>query len=154
MKTEDFKLVGDSEPLANRSSGARSKWLGGISSVLASVLAFKCPACIPALAAFLSAVGLGIGNATFVKWLTIAFLVIGVASLAWSARLHRRWWILAAGIPSAAMIYAGRYLWFSPALLWTGTAVLIGSAMVNLLLKRRCPHCAQASDQNHQNIGG
>ncbi|ODU25254.1 MAG: hypothetical protein ABS95_00580 [Verrucomicrobia bacterium SCN 57-15] len=147
MKTEKANLAEDPESTASCSRGTGSKWLGGLSSVLASVLAFKCPACIPALAAFLSAVGLSVGNAVFVKWLTIAFLAIGVISLAWSARLHRRWWIFAAGILGAAMIYGGRYLWFSPALLWAGTAVLIGSAAANLLMKRRCPHCAQTANE-------
>lgn len=151
MKTEKRNLAGASEPLTKRSAAGGSKWLGGISSVLASVLAFKCPACIPALAAFLSAIGLSIGNAVFVKWLTIAFLAIGVISLAWSARLHRRWWILAVAILGAVMIYGGRYLWFSQILLWAGTAILIGSAAANLFAKRRCPHCAQSASEP---IGG
>lgn len=154
MKTEKANLTGNAEPAASGSSGTGSRWLGGISSVLASVLAFKCPACIPALAAFLSAIGLSIGNAAFVKWLTIAFLAIGVFSLAWSARLHRRWWILAVGVLGAVMIYGGRYLWFSQTLLWAGTAVLIGSTAANLFAKRRCPHCAQCANETQQTIGG
>jgi hypothetical protein len=154
MKTEKANLTGNAELTAGRSAGRGSKWLGGISSVFASVLAFKCPACIPALAAFLSAVGLSIGNAVFVKWVTVAFLAIGVISLAWSARLHRRWWILAAAVFGAAMIYGGRYLWFSQPLLWAGTAILIGSAAANLFAKRRCPHCAQCANETQQTIGG
>lgn len=147
MKNENANLPETVEPTPNASSGTRTKWLGGITSALASILAFKCPACIPALAAVLSAVGLGsIGNGPIVRWLTIAFLATGLFSLGWSDRMHRRWWILATGIPGALMIYVGRYLWFSPALMWAGTAILLGSAVMNLTIKRGCPRCAQAAE--------
>ena len=147
MKNENANLPDSVEPTANAANGMGTKWLGGMVSALASILAFKCPACIPALAAILSTVGLGsIGNGPVVRWLTIAFLATGVVSLGWSARMHRRWWILATGILGALMIYLGRYAWFSPALLWAGTAILLGSAAMNLTIKRVCPRCAQAAE--------
>src|SRR5438128_1492162 len=77
---------------ATRGHGRKS--VAGIASTLSATLALKCPACIPALSALLSSLGVGFA---FVRWILIGLLLAGVGSIAWAARLHARWWVLAHG---------------------------------------------------------
>ncbi len=122
--------------------------MSGIASVLSSTAASVCPVCIPALGAFLASVGLGFALSTeFMRGLLMVLLAVSVGSLAWATRLHRRWWVLAAGVVGAALMYVGRYVWFSSSLMWIGAATLIGTSLVNFRVKRACGPCAQAENK-------
>lgn len=117
-------------------------WLSALTSFLSSAVAILCPVCIPAIGAFLASLGLGFAVSTaFLQPALIVLLLVNLAALARSAVLHRHWWVLAAGLVGGVAIYAGRYLWFSGPLMWAGAAVLLGTALVNLRLKRRCSQC-------------
>ncbi len=119
-----------------------SPWLSALASFLSSAVAILCPVCIPAIGAFLAALGLGFAVSTaFLQPALIVLLLINLATLARSAFLHRHGWVLAAGLAGSAAIYTGRYLWFSGPLMWAGAAVLIGTACVNFRLKRHCAQC-------------
>ncbi len=120
---------------------ARS-WLSALASFLSSAVALLCPVCIPAIGAFLASIGLGFAVSTaFLQPALIVLLLINLAALAAAAARHRHWWVLAAGLVGGALVYGGRYLWFSTPLMWTGAAILIGTALVNFRLKQRCPRC-------------
>src|SRR5437867_2568808 len=128
--------------------GHGRKSLAGIASTLSATLALKCPACVPALSAMLSSLGVGFA---FVRWILIGLLLTGVGSIAWAAKLHGRWWVLAPGVAGATLIYAGRYIWFSPAIVWTGAVAMIGVSLANFLFKRA--YCPCARDQAHAQAG-
>jgi hypothetical protein len=147
MKSEPTEMRFTGEP-QQRDASARGKWLGGFASVLASAVGLACPACIPALASLLASLGIGLAaKEQFVRPLLVALLVAAVGAFAWSAKLHRQWWIVATGVAGGALVYLGRYfgfgeLWMNQAALWAGTAVLIGTSVINLRLKRGCSGCA------------
>lgn len=120
-------------------STGKPKWAAQIASVLSALVAIVCPLCIPALGAFLASVGLGFAvSITFLQPFLIMLLLLSLASLAWSARLHKQWWILVVGAIGAFGIYAGRYIWFSQLLMYTGAFLLIGTSLVNFKLKVSC----------------
>lgn len=122
------------------------KWLGSAASVVSSVVSMTCPLCIPGVAALVSSIGLGMAiTAELMQGILIILLLISIGSLVWAARLHKQLWVVSVGVAGATLIYGGRYLWFSTALMWVGAALLIGTSLVNLLLKRRaCCKCQQA----------
>ncbi len=114
---------------------ARSLWLipGALLPLLPSA---TCPACIAAYAGVLSAVGLGfLFDERVLAPLIVAFLAVGLASVAWSTRSHRRSGPLVASVLGSAVV-AGRLVWSAPALLYGGVALLIGASLWNLWLKR------------------
>lgn len=121
----------------------KSTWTAQATSVFSALIAIVCPLCIPALATFLASIGLGFAvSVKFLQPFLIVLLFISVASLAWSVRLHKQWGILPVGIAGAVCIYAGRYVWFSQALMYIGAAFLIGISIVNFRLKATCKKCA------------
>ena len=132
----------------SESAPRKSRWLAALasfSSPLVATIALKCPFCIPALGALLTALGVGFfGGVALLRWTLIALLLLSVSCLAFSAPPHRRWMILLLALPSAALVYASRYFWRSDLLLWIGAAGLIAISLLNLRLKRRCPHCPPA----------
>ncbi len=122
--------------------GAFGKWLGGIASLLSSTAGIKCPFCVPALGALLTSLGLGAAvTAQLMHGLLVALLLLSVGSLAWAAKFHRRWWVLPVGALGAAAVYAARYVWFEPVVLWLGVAALVGTSIINLRIKRACCRC-------------
>jgi hypothetical protein len=65
-----------------------------------------------------------------------AFLGIGIASVAWSARSPRHAGPLVATLLGAAAIVAGRLVGRVPAALFSGVVRLVGASLWNLWLKR------------------
>jgi hypothetical protein len=129
-------------------------WLGGVTSLLASGVALVCPACIPAFASLLASLGIGLAaKEQFIRPLLVGLLALALASFAWSAKLHRHWWVVATGIVGGVLVYMGRYyigfgeLWMNQAATWIGTGVLIGTALINMRLRRDCPRCANNAPQ-------
>lgn len=118
------------------------KQIAPVASFLSSVVAIVCPLCIPALGAFLASVGLGVAlKLEVLRGLLIFFLGAALSSLAWSFRFHRNWKIFLLGLAGAIMIYAGRHIWFSVPLMWTGALMLIGASLWNLVAKSGCRRC-------------
>ena len=135
---------------AVNAKSSKSGWLGGIMSVLASMLALLCPVCIASSLGLVASLGSGLAaSEQFIRPLLIALLVVAVATFAWSAGLHRHWWVVPPGIGGGVLVCLGRYyvgfsaLWMNQVALWAGTSVLIGASLVNFWLKRSCPSCAK-----------
>jgi len=123
------------------SSRARGGWLRSIALVPGAVLPLlpsaTCPACIAAYAGALSALGLGfLFNERVLAPLIGVFLVVGVGSVAWSARSHGRLAPLIATVLGAAAVVFGRLIWNIPFLLYAGAGLLITASLWNLWLKR------------------
>lgn len=120
----------------------KTNWLATVAAALSSGVAMVCPVCIPAVGAFLVSIGLGVAvNTTVLRSVLIVLLLASIGSLTWSATKHGRWWIVSSGLFGAALIYAGRYLWFNEILMWLGAATLIGTSLINFKIKRSCARC-------------
>jgi len=118
---------------------AKPKWAAQIASVFSALVAIVCPVCIPAVGAFLASIGLGFAvSVSFLKPFLILLLLISLGSLAWAARLHKQWQVLAVGAIGAFGIYAGKYLWFSLWLMYAGAFLLIGVSLINFKLQASC----------------
>ncbi len=132
----------------------RPSWRGGESVVavpgalVALLPAAACPACLPAYAGVLSALGLGfLFNDRVLAPLIAAFLALGIVSVSWSTRNHRHAGPLVATLAGSGAVVAGRLIWSIPLVLYGGAALLIGASIWNVWLKRTvgsiaCPTCA------------
>src|SRR5579875_3326336 len=93
--------------------------------------------CLAAYAGVLSAVGLGfLFNERVLGPLIVVFLAIGIFSVAWSTRSHRRLGPLVVTLVGSGVVVAGRLVWNIPIALYAGVALLIGASLWNLWLKR------------------
>ena len=129
---------------AARSGGG---WLSSVVGVPGSFLALLpsavCPACLGVYGAILSGVGLGfLANERVLVPMMAVLLAAGLASLAWSARKHRRFGPLALALLGSAAIVAGHL--GSPALGKTvlnggGAAAFLGASLWNAWLRRMRP---------------
>jgi hypothetical protein len=112
---------------------------------MAALPKLTCPACWPAYAGLLSALGLGFIDYT--PWLlpmTAGFLVLTLATLAWRARSRRGYGPLTLGAASAALVLIGRFVFESEAALWIGITALVAASAWNSWPRARavCPACA------------
>ncbi|MHB8416814.1 MAG: MerC domain-containing protein [Myxococcales bacterium] len=106
-------------------------------ALLAVLPHLTCPACWPAYAALLSALGLPfVASDRLLTPLLAAALLLGCASIAWSTRSHRNPGPLALTLLASIAVAAGRLVWDLPPLLYGGTIVLVGAALWNLRLRR------------------
>ena len=89
----------------------------------------------------LSAVGLGVVFNSHVQVaVMLVFLVIGVGTVAWSARSHDQRGPTVVSIAGAAAFVVGRILWTITPLLDTGAALLLVGSLWNLWVKRPRSH--------------
>lgn len=113
---------------------------GSIASILTVIL---CPVCKPAIAVFLSTVGLGfVVRESVLRPLLLAFLALTVGGLAWSyLKVHRNFWPLAVGGVMSLGLYMGRYVYFgdleNQVLTYGSIAGLTVVSIWNLRLKPR-----------------
>lgn len=119
----------------------RRSWLQALGAVPAVILPLlpsaSCPACLAAYAGVLSALGLGfILNERILAPVIALFLLVGVATVAWSTRSHRHPGPLITTVTGALLVAAGRLVWDVPAALYTGVGLLIAASLWNLWLKR------------------
>jgi hypothetical protein len=105
-----------------------------------------CPACWPAYAGVLSAFGLGFVDYTpYLLPLTLGFLAVTLATLAWRAGSRRGYRPLALGALGAAVTLIGKFAFDSDAALWGGVALLVAASLWNSWPRRQagdCPACA------------
>ncbi len=136
-----------------RSGGSRRN-LFALLPMIGTALAPKlvCPACWPAYAGFLSALGLGFINySPYLLPLNVAFLATVLATLAWRAGSRRGYAPFALGLLAAATVLAGKFRFDSGAATYAGVALLVGASAWNAWPRRSptasCPACVSDTDQ-------
>jgi hypothetical protein len=139
--------VPDAETIA-RALKARSRSLASLAALPAAAAGLLpigfCPACYPAWAGLLGALGLGAVPERVLAPLTAALLILAVGGLAYQARRRGGYGALAAGVLGCAALYAGRFWADSWILKDLGIALLIGASLWNVLPDRKsasCPAC-------------
>ena len=134
---------------------AKSREFDGISSNLAIlpsvgaalVPSVFCPACWPAYAGMLSSLGIGFVNYTpYLLPVTILFLIIAIAALAYRAKNRRGYKPLVLGIVASLLILFGKFLFEIDLLLYAGLVLLITVSIWNSWPREEdtlatCPVC-------------
>jgi len=136
------------EKLEGRS---KSGWVASLGSFGSAITVGLCPICIPAIGAFLSAVGLGfLVNEAVLKPVLVGFLLITVAGLTWSYfKEHRKASPLVLGTLFAISLYVGRYVYFgshlNEVLEFGSIAGIVAVSFWNLRL-RKIAGCVSCND--------
>ncbi|MHB8729414.1 MAG: MerC family mercury resistance protein [Sulfuricaulis sp.] len=109
-----------------------------------------CPACWPAYAGILSALGLGFINySPYLLPLILVFLVAVLATLAWRAGTRRGFAPLALGALATAIILAGKFRFDSDVATYTGVALLVAASGWNSWpLRTRTASCSACSPKS------
>ena len=126
-------------------------WLGSLSVLpaIGSALlpALACPACWPAYAGLLSALGLGFVDYTpFLLPVTTAFLVIAVLTLAYRAKTRHGYTPFFVGLGAAILLIASKFFLLSEIGTYMGVALLVSASIWNIWPARKavgesCPVC-------------
>lgn len=143
--------AGGGSPYAGATGGIGGNWrrsLAPLPAVGAALLPkLTCPACWPAYAGGLGALGLGFVNySAYLFPLTALFLAVAVASLGWRAKKRRGYAPLVLGIVAAGIVIAGKFvLNYEPAM-YGGILLLVGASLWNSWPRRgnadgACPAC-------------
>jgi mercuric ion transport protein len=124
-----------------RANRRRRPWRQSLAMLPGAFLALlpsaTCPACLAAYAGVISALGLGflLQDRVLVPLIAV-FLAVGLASVAWSTRSHRRAGPLVATALGSAAVVLGRIVWSAPNLVYGGAALLVAASLWNVWLKR------------------
>jgi hypothetical protein len=110
---------------------------GAVVSLLPS---FTCPACLTAYTGILSFLGFTfLLGATVQIYLISFFFAIGLASMAWSTRTHRRAGPLVLTLAGSIAVVLGKIVSNLPPLVYAGIVLLLAAAVWNFRLKRTSP---------------
>jgi mercuric ion transport protein len=109
-------------------------------SVLPKVV---CPACWPAYAGVLSALGLGFIplSTKYLLPLTAGFLIVAVAALGFRARRRRGFFPMLLGVPASAVVLYGKFSLESNLVMYTGLAALIAASVWNIWPQKKRSCC-------------
>lgn len=133
--------------------GARSAsgWRISLATVPGIAFAFlpklACPACWPAYAGLLSAMGLGfLLEAAYLLPLTVLFLVLALSALAFRAQARRGYGPFAAGLAAASAVLVGKFVLDSDATMYSGIGMLVVASLWNAWPRKKgvvgsCPGC-------------
>lgn len=131
-------------------AGGLRSWLAILPAIGVAMLPkLACPACWPAYAGLLSALGLGfLIEGRYLFPLTVAFLAVAVAALGFRAKGRNGYGPFVVGALAAATVVIGKFQFESDFTIYAGLAVLIGASIWNTWPKRKttgCPACAEAN---------
>jgi hypothetical protein len=146
------QAIADALALAMEQEGASrssAHWGSGFAILPAIGAAFlpkvACPACWPAYAGFLGALGLGFLMDTAVLLpLTAVFLGLALGALAFRARRRRGYRPLALGTVAAAIVMIGKFGFESDSAMYAGLGLLVAASLWNSWPRPRkaaCPAC-------------
>jgi len=91
-----------------------------------------CPACWPAYTGLLSSLGLGFMDYTpYLLPLTVIFLAIALAALAYRASVRRGYRPLILGICAATILLVGKFSFASDLAMYVGLILLIAASLLN-----------------------
>ena len=121
---------------------ARRSRLSSLTALPAAFLsllpAVTCPACLGAYAGLFSALGLGfLVRSQVLEPLLLSTLLLGLASIAWSALEHRNPWPLALTLLGDLAVVVGRYALANQEMQWLGFPLILVGALWNIWLRRR-----------------
>lgn len=129
----------------------RGRWHGVLATMPAVGAALlpklTCPACWPAYAGILSAVGLGFVDYTpYLFPLTLAFLALAVFLLGYRAKKRRGYRPLIVGIIAAQVVLVGKFVFASDGAMYGGIALLMAGSLWNSWPQKEgeedsCPAC-------------
>jgi len=127
----------------------KAAFFSTIGSFGSALIIGLCPVCIPAIGAFLSAIGLGfVVSEAFLFPLLIVFLAITIGGLFWSfLREHHVIWPLVGGVLMGFALYFGRYVYFNSLLnnflMYGGIIGIVAVNLWNLRLRKKvdCQSC-------------
>lgn len=115
----------------------RRSWLTSLAAVPAAAISLVpvslCPACYPALAGLIGALGLGAYGERLLAPLTAALLLVALGGLVFQGRRTGDYRSLAAGALGAAAMYAGQFVVGSALLKGLGIALLVGASIWNVI---------------------
>jgi len=104
---------------------------------LSALPKLACPVCWPAYAGLLSSVGLGfLISAAYLLPLTIAFLTLALAALAFRARKRRGLGPFLIGLVAAMGILLGKFVWESNVTVYRGVGMLVVASVWNAWARR------------------
>lgn len=140
--------LGETPRISRKSGKTFLSMLGSLGSAITVGL---CPVCIPAIGAFLSAIGMGfLVKEAVLQPLLIGFLAITLFGLFWSyLKEHKRILPFLLGIVMAAGLYVSRYIYISAAansvMMYASIAGIIGVSFWNMRLKKKvgCASCVE-----------
>lgn len=146
---DDLRICLGQNMRAPQESG--KTFLSLIGSLGSAITVGLCPVCIPAIGAFLSAIGMGfLVKETVLQPLLIVFLIATLFGLFWSYRKeHKRIAPLLLGIVMAVGLYVGRYIYIGATanslIVYASIAGIIGVSFWNVRLKKKsgCASCVE-----------
>ena len=111
-------------------------WKQGLLSLpgigLSALPKLACPVCWPAYACLLSSLGLGfLISAAYLLPLTVVFLTLALAALAFRAKSRRGLGPFLIGLTAAIGILLGKFVWESNATIYGGVGILVVASVWN-----------------------
>jgi mercuric ion transport protein len=115
-------------------SGAVKRSLVALAGVGVSLLPkLACPMCWPAYAGLLSSIGLGfLLSAAYLLPLTVGFLALALAAMAFRARTRRGYGPLLLGLVAATGVLTGKFVWEGDAIMYGAVGLLVTASLWNL----------------------
>jgi len=120
----------------------KSNLFGGFGGLGGFFGGLGCPACVPALGAVFSSLGIGLTvGIEVLKWLTLGLLGLGLLGLYGNFRKHGKWIFLIVGLAASVVIFGSRYTAASDYVLYSGAAVLLGNAFFDYRHTKKSKAC-------------
>lgn len=132
-KTIVSALQGSINSANTKSSAGWRAWVAVVPAVGVSLLPnLACPACWPAYAGLLSAVGLGfLTDTAYLLPLTVVFLVIAVGALGFRANQRRGYAPFVLGVAAAMSVVIGKFAFDFEIAMYGGIGLLVAASFWN-----------------------
>ena len=130
-------------------TGSSTATISGIPAAALAALPF-CPACYPMYAGIFTALGLTPLSHTGVQaTLTLVFLAISLAALAFRARARRGYAPLAAGCAASLVVLIGKFGLGIDAMTYSGIAILVLASVWNVWPQSKLDDAAGSLDERN-----